>query len=308
MLAWHHPVCSMLVLHRPVCSMLMLHRPVCFMLVLHCPVCSVLVLQCAVCSILVLHHPVYSIPLLHCPVCSMLVLQCTVFCIILGIHSDVTFSCVVHAGLALSCELDSHENKTFLYYMCVFNVRIVVCFNFCNVVRRLIFDGCSQILQTLRSVASGVSLSAHLLMLCVPGCVGKCASNPCFNGGTCREGYSRYTCDCSYTPWRGWNCGRGAYLLRLFLPQVGAGATAPLSRVQQNACPGEVTPRWNTLLMRTHPHEKGWRGELYYTKIKILSSCLVLQSVSLIYMPIGRGRERECMTFCVFMCDRDWLR
>ena len=41
-----------------------------------------------------------------------------------------------------------------------------------------------------------------------PGCVGKCASNPCFHGGTCREGYNRYTCDCSYTPWRGWNCGR----------------------------------------------------------------------------------------------------
>jgi len=40
------------------------------------------------------------------------------------------------------------------------------------------------------------------------GCVGKCASNPCFNGGTCREGYDHYTCDCSYTPWRGWNCGR----------------------------------------------------------------------------------------------------
>ncbi|BFZ06336.1 hypothetical protein BsWGS_09375 [Bradybaena similaris] len=40
------------------------------------------------------------------------------------------------------------------------------------------------------------------------GCVGKCASGPCFNGGTCREGYDRYTCDCAYTPWRGWNCGR----------------------------------------------------------------------------------------------------
>ncbi|XP_059162405.1 neurexin-4-like [Physella acuta] len=40
------------------------------------------------------------------------------------------------------------------------------------------------------------------------GCVGKCASSPCFNGGTCREGYDRYRCDCSYTPWRGWNCGR----------------------------------------------------------------------------------------------------
>lgn len=40
------------------------------------------------------------------------------------------------------------------------------------------------------------------------GCVGKCSSNPCFHGGTCIEGYSGYTCDCSYTPWRGWMCGR----------------------------------------------------------------------------------------------------
>ncbi|XP_052093811.1 neurexin-4-like isoform X2 [Mytilus californianus] len=40
------------------------------------------------------------------------------------------------------------------------------------------------------------------------GCIGKCSSNPCFNGGTCIEGYSGYTCDCSYTPWRGWMCGR----------------------------------------------------------------------------------------------------
>ncbi|XP_041371694.1 neurexin-4-like [Gigantopelta aegis] len=40
------------------------------------------------------------------------------------------------------------------------------------------------------------------------GCIGKCASSPCFNGGTCREKYSGYTCDCSYTPFRGWMCGR----------------------------------------------------------------------------------------------------
>ncbi|KAK3612149.1 hypothetical protein CHS0354_016528 [Potamilus streckersoni] len=40
------------------------------------------------------------------------------------------------------------------------------------------------------------------------GCVGKCASNPCFNGGTCREAYSGYTCDCAYTPFRGWMCFR----------------------------------------------------------------------------------------------------
>lgn len=40
------------------------------------------------------------------------------------------------------------------------------------------------------------------------GCVGKCASNPCFNQGTCKEGYSHYTCDCAYTPFRGWMCFR----------------------------------------------------------------------------------------------------
>ena len=28
------------------------------------------------------------------------------------------------------------------------------------------------------------------------GCKGKCAKNPCKNGGTCVEGYDRFTCDC----------------------------------------------------------------------------------------------------------------
>ncbi|KAJ8307535.1 hypothetical protein KUTeg_015619 [Tegillarca granosa] len=40
------------------------------------------------------------------------------------------------------------------------------------------------------------------------GCIGRCDSSPCFHGGTCIEGYSYYTCDCAYTPWRGWMCGR----------------------------------------------------------------------------------------------------
>lgn len=38
------------------------------------------------------------------------------------------------------------------------------------------------------------------------GCVGKCASNPCLNGGTCLEGYSGYTCDCQWTPFKGPIC------------------------------------------------------------------------------------------------------
>ncbi|XP_064644863.1 neurexin-4-like isoform X1 [Lineus longissimus] len=39
-------------------------------------------------------------------------------------------------------------------------------------------------------------------------CVPKCASNPCINNGDCKEGFSDYTCDCTYTPWRGYICGR----------------------------------------------------------------------------------------------------
>lgn len=51
------------------------------------------------------------------------------------------------------------------------------------------------------------------------GCVGKCANQMCFNGGTCIEGYSGYTCDCAYTPFRGWNCGRevGVNLLKEYM-------------------------------------------------------------------------------------------
>jgi contactin associated protein-like 2 len=39
-------------------------------------------------------------------------------------------------------------------------------------------------------------------------CHPKCERSPCFNGGICIEYYSYYWCDCAYTPFRGWNCGR----------------------------------------------------------------------------------------------------
>lgn len=38
------------------------------------------------------------------------------------------------------------------------------------------------------------------------GCVGKCASGPCLNGGRCIEEYSGYTCDCQWTPFKGPIC------------------------------------------------------------------------------------------------------
>ena len=38
------------------------------------------------------------------------------------------------------------------------------------------------------------------------GCTGKCSKNPCKNGGTCREGYDHFTCDCRWTPFKGPIC------------------------------------------------------------------------------------------------------
>ncbi|RWS07981.1 neurexin-4-like protein [Dinothrombium tinctorium] len=39
-----------------------------------------------------------------------------------------------------------------------------------------------------------------------PGCVGKCESNPCLNGGTCIEKYDKYECDCQWTAFKGLIC------------------------------------------------------------------------------------------------------
>lgn len=41
------------------------------------------------------------------------------------------------------------------------------------------------------------------------GCVGKCASGPCLNNGTCEEGYDKYTCDCRFTSFKGPICADG---------------------------------------------------------------------------------------------------
>lgn len=38
------------------------------------------------------------------------------------------------------------------------------------------------------------------------GCVGKCESNPCLNNGTCIDKYSSYTCDCTWTGFKGPIC------------------------------------------------------------------------------------------------------
>ncbi|XP_075231156.1 neurexin-4 [Lycorma delicatula] len=40
----------------------------------------------------------------------------------------------------------------------------------------------------------------------VPGCIGKCDSNPCLNNGTCHERYDGYSCDCRWTAFKGPIC------------------------------------------------------------------------------------------------------
>jgi len=38
------------------------------------------------------------------------------------------------------------------------------------------------------------------------GCQGKCARQPCLNGGKCLEGYDSFSCDCRWTPFKGPIC------------------------------------------------------------------------------------------------------
>lgn len=40
----------------------------------------------------------------------------------------------------------------------------------------------------------------------MPGCVGKCESNPCLNNGTCHERYDGYICNCRFTAFKGPIC------------------------------------------------------------------------------------------------------
>jgi contactin associated protein-like 2 len=69
------------------------------------------------------------------------------------------------------------------------------------------FVGCLRGLQVNGKIVDLVSLAQNEVYGVSVGCVGKCASNPCLNGGTCMEMYSKYYCNCTFTPFRGPICG-----------------------------------------------------------------------------------------------------
>jgi len=70
-------------------------------------------------------------------------------------------------------------------------------------------DGYVGCLRAL--VLNGVPVDLHREYAKFPyglskGCKGKCAKNPCKNGGECMEGYDSFTCNCRWTPFKGPIC------------------------------------------------------------------------------------------------------
>ena len=69
------------------------------------------------------------------------------------------------------------------------------------------FVGCMRGLQVNGEIINLVERAKREIYGVSVGCVGKCSSNPCLNGGTCLEHWSYYKCDCTFTPFRGLICG-----------------------------------------------------------------------------------------------------
>lgn len=61
-----------------------------------------------------------------------------------------------------------------------------------------------------RQDSGGVKPSCH-------ASASQCAASPCQNGGTCHEGWNRYTCDCSHTAFTGAVCAKSMFFLILFV-------------------------------------------------------------------------------------------
>lgn len=73
---------------------------------------------------------------------------------------------------------------------------------FVGCIRALMLNG---ELQDLRSRAEQGMFGVH------GGCVGKCASSPCLNNGTCSEQYDGFSCECRWTAFKGLICADGQF-------------------------------------------------------------------------------------------------
>ncbi|KAI3389290.1 hypothetical protein SNEBB_000026 [Seison nebaliae] len=80
------------------------------------------------------------------------------------------------------------------------------------------------------------------------GCVGKCDSSPCLNGGKCEELYDSFTCDCTFTPFRGHLCNEevGTLLdehtyIKYTIPDIGV-----IGTVEEFIRVGFVSPHFDT--------------------------------------------------------------
>lgn len=72
-------------------------------------------------------------------------------------------------------------------------------------VRDLFIDGRSRDLRGLAEAQGAVGIAPF----CSRETLKQCASAPCRNGGTCREGWNRFVCDCIGTGFLGRVCERG---------------------------------------------------------------------------------------------------
>ncbi|CAF4422472.1 unnamed protein product [Rotaria socialis] len=75
-----------------------------------------------------------------------------------------------------------------------------------SVTNRNGFVGCIRAFQVNGQLIDLKSQALRGMYGISPGCVGKCQSSPCLNGGRCNERWSTYDCDCTFTPFRGPIC------------------------------------------------------------------------------------------------------
>ncbi|XP_064173745.1 neurexin-1a-like isoform X16 [Anguilla rostrata] len=82
-------------------------------------------------------------------------------------------------------------------------------YGYVGCIRDLFIDGQSKDVRRIAEAqkAAGVKPS------CTKEAPKQCLSNPCQNNGVCREGWSRYVCDCSGTGYLGRSCERDATIL-----------------------------------------------------------------------------------------------